>query len=129
MWADHSAEAQDWEANMCKFKVRDRSAVTRKVMWPLFGIAALAVAFRFHARSSLLKGAGFGWDDWTILLSLVLLAAGDATLDESESFSTPRASILSQKHDWLTNVVSDTVWSGQRYLDPPVWRSYPDATC
>ncbi|KAK4545780.1 hypothetical protein LTR36_002734 [Oleoguttula mirabilis] len=42
----------------------------------------MSVIFRFIARSAWMNGAGLGWDDWTILLCLVMLAVGNALLDQ-----------------------------------------------
>lgn len=72
---------KQYQDNMCGVPVRDQSALSRKINWPLFGIAFVAVVFRFLARSSRLDGPGFGWDDWTTLVSFGLLVAANALLD------------------------------------------------
>ncbi|RMY70375.1 hypothetical protein D0863_05817 [Hortaea werneckii] len=67
---------------LCDAPIRDDASLTRRAIWPLFGIALFSVIFRFLARSRLLKGPGFGWDDWTILIALGLLVAASGLLDQ-----------------------------------------------
>lgn len=68
---------------LCDAPIRDDASLTRRATWPLFGIALFSVIFRFLARSRLLEGPGFGWDDWTILIALGLLVAASGLLDQS----------------------------------------------
>ncbi|RMZ16238.1 hypothetical protein D0862_01324 [Hortaea werneckii] len=67
---------------LCDAPIRDDASLTRRATWPLFGIALFSVIFRFLARSRLLEGPGFGWDDWTILIALGLLVAASGLLDQ-----------------------------------------------
>ncbi|KAK5127097.1 hypothetical protein LTR85_008457 [Meristemomyces frigidus] len=73
--------AERFQKADCGAPIRDESATTRKASWPFFALAAASVLFRFVARSKWMDGAGLGWDDWTILLCLCLLAAGNSLLD------------------------------------------------
>ncbi|RMX77454.1 hypothetical protein D0869_09879 [Hortaea werneckii] len=68
---------------LCDAPIRDDASLTRRATWPLFGVALFSVIFRILARSRLLEGPGFGWDDWTILIALGLLVAASGLLDES----------------------------------------------
>ncbi|KAI7210535.1 hypothetical protein KC333_g8179 [Hortaea werneckii] len=67
---------------LCDVPIRDDASLTRRAIWPLFGIALFSVIFRFLARSRLPEGPGFGWDDWTILIALGLLVAASGLLDQ-----------------------------------------------
>lgn len=83
-YTDSNVVAERFQKAFCGVPVRNLSATTRKIFWPFFGLAILAVAFRFWARTRRMDGAGLGLDDWTILGSLVLLTAGNAILDQSK---------------------------------------------
>ncbi|KAI7365937.1 hypothetical protein KC354_g4528 [Hortaea werneckii] len=67
-------------ADLLGFKLHNQT--DSRATWPLFGIALFSVIFRFLARSRLLEGPGFGWDDWTILIALGLLVAASGLLDQ-----------------------------------------------
>lgn len=81
--ADAFAATQSLEQKMCDASVRNNSAVPRESNWPLFGIALFSIISRFLARSPLLKGPGYGWDDWSILVGFGLLVAANGLLDRS----------------------------------------------
>ncbi|KAI7282918.1 hypothetical protein KC345_g3230 [Hortaea werneckii] len=77
-----SLETKNYQEGMCGAPVRDRSATIPAVNWPLYAVAALSVAFRFLARSDWAKGAGYWWDDWSILVALCLITAGSSITTE-----------------------------------------------
>lgn len=49
--------------------------------WSLLGVALFFVAARFISRAPILKGSGYWWDDWTILLTAALAIPLAAILD------------------------------------------------
>lgn len=77
------AATKKQQSILCDAPIRDDASLTRRATWPLFGIALFSVIFRFLARSRLLEGPGFGWDDWTILIALGVLVAASGLLDQS----------------------------------------------
>lgn len=81
--ANKFTATKEQQSILCDAPIRDDASLTRRAIWPLFGIALFSVIFRFLARSRLLKGPGFGWDDWTILIALGLLVAASGLLDQS----------------------------------------------
>ncbi|KAK4620088.1 hypothetical protein CLAFUW4_11395 [Fulvia fulva] len=59
--------------SICPQPVRDQSGLTVRVVWALFSLALFSVLARLLSRLQRLGGSGFGHDDWTILLGLLLL--------------------------------------------------------
>lgn len=47
----------------------------------MFTLATIGLISRFVSRLPALKGSGFGWDDWTILLCWILLIPSDVILN------------------------------------------------
>ncbi|PIB02235.1 hypothetical protein CB0940_00392 [Cercospora beticola] len=68
-------EVLDWQtyyASVCHLKARDTGRIQVIFSWILFGIATLSAIGRMLARSQLLKGPGFWWDDWITLFLAVI---------------------------------------------------------
>lgn len=53
--------------------MRDRSGTVARATWATFAMAALSVIGRFVFRHPKMKGNGYGWDDWSMLLTFDLL--------------------------------------------------------
>lgn len=76
---------EKYQKSMCGAPIRDKTSVVPAVNWSLYPIALLSVVFRFWARSSWGKGAGLWWDDYSILLCIVLFTAGSSVTTRSRS--------------------------------------------
>jgi len=64
--------AQRWQQKACKAPFRNTGPVTSRVGTALVIIAGICVVLRFVARWRI-TGSTVGWDDWTILVSFILL--------------------------------------------------------
>jgi hypothetical protein len=64
--------AQRWQKKACKAPYRNTGPVTSRVGTALVIIAGLSVGLRFLARWKI-QDSTVGWDDWTILVSFILL--------------------------------------------------------
>ena len=78
----HSPVAQRWQQKACKAPYRNTGPITSRVGIALVTIAGLCVALRFLARWRI-KDSTLGWDDWTILVSFILLIPSTIKLAES----------------------------------------------
>lgn len=47
--------------------------MTRRVTWALFAVVVFSIIARFIFRAPVLRGGGYGPDDWTILLAVLLV--------------------------------------------------------
>ncbi|SMR48890.1 unnamed protein product [Zymoseptoria tritici ST99CH_1E4] len=74
-------ETQRFHAETCSNPLRDRSTLTRGVVWALFGLTTLFLAFRILSRSALLHGRGYSWDDFVVLLCFVMLVPLSVSLE------------------------------------------------
>jgi hypothetical protein len=68
-------ETERFQKTTCGVPERSQQGETIGVAWGLFGLTVVAVAGRFITRSTYLGGAGYGWDDWTILATEGIMAA------------------------------------------------------
>ncbi|CAK4031936.1 Hypothetical predicted protein [Lecanosticta acicola] len=68
------------DTTLCPQPIRNQAGITQDINGALFGIAAAAVVARLLSRLPFVGGSGFGWDDYTILLSLALLVPLDVLL-------------------------------------------------
>ena len=69
------AETRRVQETMCGVPVRSQQGHITRVAWATWLLTFLAVAGRFAARSSYFQGAGYGWDDWVILGTEVIVTA------------------------------------------------------
>lgn len=83
-------------------------------------VAALCIMCRFLARWRI-QNSSIGWDDWTILMSFILLIPSTAILHIS-----PSSSLGSTSSTTLIVRPSDLLRNGPRCLDGPVRRHYPN---
>jgi hypothetical protein len=106
--------AQRWQQKACKAPFRNTGPVTQRVGIALVTIAGVCVALRFLARWRI-KDSTVGWDDWTILLSFILLIPSTIMLANSMS-----SRLGVQWSAVLTFTSSGQQWHGSRHLDCPV---------
>lgn len=112
--ADMFTVAQRWQQKACQAPVRDEGRFTRSIGDAFLVIGGLCVLARFLARWKL-QGNQIGWDDWTILLTYLLIIPSSVLVQESTTL-TPRQIFL----EMLTNDFSDVQWYGPRHLDSPL---------
>lgn len=67
----------------CQAPVRNAGLLTSRVGIALVIIAGVCVILRFMSRW-LVQDSYLGWDDWTILVSLILLIPSTILLDRSQ---------------------------------------------
>jgi hypothetical protein len=60
--------------------VRNEGDTTRLLTWILFGIVLLSAIARLTFRAPFLRGSGYGWDDVTMLLAVLLSAPLNAVI-------------------------------------------------
>jgi len=94
--------AQRWQQKACKAPYRNTGPITSRVGSALVTIAGVGVALRFLARWRI-KDSTVGWDDWTILVSFILLIPSTVMLANSMS--------LCNDFSWSTILIFTT--SGQ----------------
>lgn len=109
------AEAQRFTATTCGAPVRSQQRRLYGVSWGLYGLSCLAVLARFTSRSSFLKGAGYGLDDYTIALTQLVMTA--ITVSAHLSRST-----VIRLCDLHTNPRSGLLWTRARHVDAESWR-------
>jgi hypothetical protein len=112
--------AQRWQQKACKAPFRNTGPITQRVGIALVTLAGICVVLRFVSRWQI-KDSAVGWDDWTILVSFILLIPSTIKLAESASLFTHCALV---SHTDLTS--SGRKWHGSGYLDCPVRQHYPD---
>lgn len=74
-------ESKKYSDITCDAPVRNNASLTRGVTWSMFTLATICVIARLASRLPSLNGTGYGWDDWTILLSWCVLIPSDIILD------------------------------------------------
>jgi len=85
--------AQRWQKKACQAPIRNTGPLTTRVGTALVTIAGASVILRFVARW-LIKDSTVGWDDWTILASVILLIPSTILLKISSSLSILRPPIV-----------------------------------
>lgn len=98
-------EAQRFQTESCGAPERSQQGQTIGVAWGLWCLTIIAVAGRFATRSERLGGAGYGWDDWTILGVEGVMTAITVVAYLSKSTHSSRQS--SKAPDQLTTHGSD----------------------
>lgn len=73
---------QAWQAKVCQAPIRDLGPMVRQINIALLVVAAVCIIIRFLARWRI-SGSTIGWDDWTILLSFMLLVPSTVILQIS----------------------------------------------
>ncbi|KAK4950681.1 hypothetical protein LTR10_010674 [Elasticomyces elasticus] len=68
-------ETQRFQANLCGAPVRSGQQEIITTAWALWALTVLATIGRFAARSPYFEGAGYGWDDWFILVVEAIVTA------------------------------------------------------
>lgn len=69
----YSIATQRYQEATCNVPVRDEGDLTRRITWALFAIVVFSIVARFTFRAPILRGSGYGPDDWTILLAVLLV--------------------------------------------------------
>ncbi|KAF2170577.1 hypothetical protein M409DRAFT_51594 [Zasmidium cellare ATCC 36951] len=72
--------ATDYNQAACGVPPRDDSSITKKVTWTLFTTALISVIGRFVYRHPYMKGNGYGFDDWILLLAMSIMIPQQALL-------------------------------------------------
>jgi hypothetical protein len=75
-------ETQAWQMRACQAPKRDAGPMTRRINLALIVIATICVAIRFIARWRI-QDSNIGWDDWTILVSYMLIIPSTVILQIS----------------------------------------------
>ena len=57
------------QAEVCGYPTHHDAPHTETVAYALFGVASVFLAARFMSRWPRMNGAGYGWDDWIILIA------------------------------------------------------------
>jgi hypothetical protein len=79
--------AQRWQKKACKAPYRNSGHITSRVGAALVTLAGLSVGVRFLARWKI-QDSTVGWDDWTILVSFILLIPSTILLRYSSSLQS-----------------------------------------
>lgn len=80
-----STASQTWQKKACQAPIRDDGPLTRRIGDALLIVGAICVAIRFVARWQI-QNSSIGWDDWTILVSYLLLIPSTVIVQISLSF-------------------------------------------
>jgi hypothetical protein len=112
--------AQRWQKKACNAPFRESGPLTSRVGTALVVIAGVSVGLRFLSRW-LIQDSNIGWDDWTILLSFILLIPSTIMLKMSSCSNEDHSPLLV-----LTGVNSGRISHGQRHLDRPLRRNNDD---
>ncbi|KAK4496930.1 hypothetical protein PRZ48_011379 [Zasmidium cellare] len=72
--------ATNYNQAACGIPLRDDSSITKKVTWTLFTTALISVTGRFVYRNPRMKGSGYGFDDWILLLAMTIMTPQQALL-------------------------------------------------
>ncbi|EMF11055.1 uncharacterized protein SEPMUDRAFT_48267, partial [Sphaerulina musiva SO2202] len=78
-------DGQQYQATTCDRPVRDKTSTLYAVTWVFFAVAVVFVALRLLSRWRGLNGSGYSWDDWVVLLALVLVILLDASISRATS--------------------------------------------
>ncbi|SMY28772.1 unnamed protein product [Zymoseptoria tritici ST99CH_1A5] len=107
--------SQRVQAETCGFPVRDRSDTFRITQSVLFPLATLTVCLRMLSRSPMSGGAGFGWDDWVVLLCVLpmtgLIVTSYMEVDSGLGQDIYRLSIPMIKHCLMYFYIGNTFYS------------------
>lgn len=76
--------AESWQMKTCKAPVRDAGPLTSRLGIALLVIGAFCVLCRFFARWRI-QNSSIGWDDWSILVSYILLIPSTILIEISQS--------------------------------------------
>jgi hypothetical protein len=79
--------AQRWQMETCKAPVHNAGPLTSRIGITLLVIGAVCIACRFFARWRI-QNSSVGWDDWTILVSYILLIPSTILVEISQSSET-----------------------------------------
>lgn len=69
----HGIATKRYQEATCDIPVRDEGDLTRRITWALFAVVVFSIVARFTFRAPVLRGSGYGPDDWTILLAVLLV--------------------------------------------------------
>jgi hypothetical protein len=76
--------AQRWQMETCKAPVHNAGPLTSRIGITLLVIGAVCVGCRFFARWRI-QNSSVGWDDWSILVSYILLIPSTILVEISQS--------------------------------------------
>jgi endonuclease V-like protein UPF0215 family len=85
--------SQTWQKRACQAPIRDDGPLTRRIGDALLIIGAIAIAIRFVGRWQI-QQSSIGWDDWTILISYLLLIPSTVIVQISEFVTNPPNTIV-----------------------------------
>lgn len=74
--------SQTWQRKACQAPVRNEGPLTRRIGTALLVVGAVCIGIRFLARWQI-QNSSIGWDDWTILVSYLLLIPSTAIVQIS----------------------------------------------